>query len=502
MVLPPFNALAASAQIVFPRRASAPRNDAWQSAAWNYWMDVDEFFFGVSWLSHMLSRVRLLAAEMAPGGDEPTPLETGPALDAVTRLAGGTGGQSQLVGDAAIHLIVPGEFWLVGELGGQDAGGAQTGSAEETWAVRSADDLRLSKRKGTDWEVREGDAATAWRPLAPGSLVVRNWNPDKRYAWKADSPARHALGALASLDVINKRMMATDLSRLASNGILLYDRARLSVPARTSPAEADVDPFAAMLVAIASRGFADPTSPEATIPIPIGYDIDDLTNVDPKALMQVIRMDNGVDAELLAHRDSAVKRLAVAMDLPAEILLGIGASNHWSAWALEESAIKTHVAPLAELICRCLTIGYLLPALRAERAELTGPNGGQLLVWYDPSEITARPDRSANVVQAYDRLECSGSALRRELGVDEADAPDPAELAAMALKRAALIPALAASALEALGGPSLTADLSGAGGAPTVALPGETIQPSGAAGHGPPQQGAHSITGNGAGPAR
>lgn len=478
MALPAYNALAASAAIVFPARRTAPKYDRWQDDAWGFYDSVGEFEFGVSWLANAMSRVRLVAAELAPGGDDPTPVEDGPAADLVARLAGGTGGQSQLLKSAAIHLTVPGEFWLLGETPAPNE--SMFTGAEETWTIKSADELRVSPRKGPGpgaYDVREGDSATSWRRVDPDSLVVRCWSPHQRWSWKADSPARHALGALFELDVINKRIIATIMSRLASNGILLYDRERLSVPARSNPTEADVDPFAAMLVGIASRGIADPTSPEATIPIPIGYSIDDLTNVDPKVLMQLIQMDNKVDPALLAQRDSATRRLATCMNMPAEIILGMGDINHWGQWYTEESAIKVSVSPLAELISHCFSTGYLTPGLRAAGEDTVGPDGGKLIVWYDPSEITARPDRSGNATIAYDRFECSGAALRREMGIDEADAPDDAELAAMVLKRAVSVPALSASAIEALGGPRLVADIANAGGAPAISLPGEPANP-------------------------
>ena len=51
---------------------------------------------------------------------------------------------------------------------------------------------------------------------------------------------------------------------------------------------------------------------------------------------------------------------------------------------------------------------------------------------------------------------------------------------------AALIPALSASALTALGGPTLAADIAGAGGAPPVSLPSGTARPAGGNGQGPP----------------
>jgi len=69
MVLPAYNALAASASIVFPDRRTKPRYDRWQDDAWAFYDSVGEFEFGVSWLANALSRVRLIPAGL--GGDPP-----------------------------------------------------------------------------------------------------------------------------------------------------------------------------------------------------------------------------------------------------------------------------------------------------------------------------------------------------------------------------------------------------------------------------------------------
>lgn len=487
--LPSFNALIASARPILPERRLTPKYETWQDEVWAFYDALGEFEFGVSWLANMLSKVRLLAAELDPKTGEPVPIEDGPAAEAMARLAGGVGGQAQLMKEFTVHLSVPGECWLVGEEPDDI-----TGTEEEIWSIKSADELRVSRRKirgQATYEVRESDA-DSWRPIAPESLVVRCWNSHPRWGWRADSSARHALGALFELDSVNKRIIATVLSRLASNGFLLYDKTRLSIPPRMNPdgsGPSEVDPFAQMLVEVASRGIKDPASPEATIPIPIGFQVDDLTNVDPKMLMQWIQLSDGVDDAVLKQRESAIRRLATSMDLPAEILLGMGDSNHWSAWQIEESGIKAHVTPLAELISHCLTVGYLKPMLTAAGAQLTGPNGGKIVVWYDPSEIVVRPDKSGNVLQAYDRLEVSGTTLRREIGVDEDDAPDKKELSDMMLKQLVrLVPALAASAAESLGAPKLEQVTPKQSSTITIGKPGSPTQPVEAPADGPPDQ--------------
>lgn len=445
-ILPAYNALVASARILPPRRSLTPKYDSWQQQLWDYYDRLGEFESGVAWRANTMSRVRLLAAELMPGGEEPQPVDTGPAAEAVERLAGGTGGQAQLMKELTIHLSVPGEGWLVGET--QDDGD------DERWFVGSADELRVGSRSRT-FELREDEDNKSWRPLSTNSIVVRFWKPHPRFGWRADSDAFHAMSAMLELDLINKRIIAEILSRLTSNGILLYDKGKLSFPPVAQPEGADqIDPFAATLVDVASRGIQDPTSPEATIPIPIGYDLQDLTDVDPRMLMQHIKLAEFLDDKLLAERDSSVKRLATSLDMPSEVLLGMSGLNHWGAWQVEESGLKVHIAPFVELIAFTLTTGYLKPYLRSAGAPLVGPNGGKLVIWYDPSEITVRPDRSSNTIAAYDRGEVSGRVLRREIGLSEdSDAMTPEELRDWLTRRVVLAdPIAAASILEQLGG--------------------------------------------------
>lgn len=473
--LPSYSALTASARILPKDKRFAPRYDTWQDQAWELWDRVGEFEYGTSWLANMMSRCRLLAAEVMPGGDEPKPIPTGPHAEAIERLAGGTAGQAQLLNNFSKHLSVPGECWLIGEPPASPLD-------EEIWSVRSANELQITTRRTArtargartnpsgygytpTYEVLEGpNRDRDWRQLPPDTLIVRVWRSHPRYNWQADSPARHALGALVEVDAINKRILATVLSRLASNGILLYDKGRLSFPNRTNPSDPNqVDPFAQVLVEVASKGIADPTSPEAVLPIPIGFVIDDLENVDPKLLMQFIQGNVGVDEKMLAMRESAVRRLATSLDLPAEILLGIGDVNHWNAWFVEESAIKAHLEPDCQVICHSLTVGYLHPYLEAAGIPLTGPNGGKVIVWYDPSEITQAPDNGERMIQAYDRMEISGAALRRGIGASDADAPSSSELTEQALKMLVRNGSdLSAAALQELGGPELQ-DLSARG---------------------------------------
>lgn len=430
---PPARSLTAAASA--PRTAEAQFmrvTDQWQNDVWSYYATLGEFNYGVWWLSNMLSRVRLRAARLQPDADEPEIVTDGPAAELMMRFGGGVSGQAQLMKRLTVQLSVPGEGYLVGE---------ETGPGTEKWMVRSTDEIR--SQSGTFYVMNE-EAVTSgqeWRPLAENSFVHRVWRPDDRYYHLADSPARSAREIMRELELVNRKICSEYLSRLASAGLLALPD-DIVFPVREEFADA-ANPLVAEFIEIAATAIDKPGTASSVIPIPF--------TGPPESIAAIKHIDFTlkIDERIIEKRDSAIKRLATKLDLPAEILLGMGDVNHWGAWQLEEGALKTHIAPVAELICDSLTQGYLQPRLQASGED----DVGDWVVWYDMSELALRPDRSENAIQAYDRLEISGLALRRELGFDEDDKPTDEELTEQALKVIIhTLPSGAASALSQLTG--------------------------------------------------
>jgi len=158
------------------------------------------------------------------------------------------------------------------------------------------------------------------------------------------------------------------------------------------------------------------------------------------------------------------------MDLPPEVLLGQADSNHWSAWQIEESALKVHIEPACELITDALTRKFLQPAMQAMGTE----DWAAYFVGFDTSDLRLRPDHSADAIQLYDRLELSGEAARRETGFEESDAPDDDEVQTILLRKTAMgggTPEMTSAALEKLG-----VDLFGT--APPEQVEAPALQPS------------------------
>src|SRR5690606_37733878 len=78
-------------------------------------------------------------------------------------------------------------------------------------------------------------------------------------------------------------------------------------------------------------------------------------------------------------RRSAVRRIAIGLDIPPEVIVGMGELNHWTAYQVSADAQKINIAPTLQFVCQQLTRKYLRPALKA----LGVPNYTQYMVWYD-----------------------------------------------------------------------------------------------------------------------
>lgn len=436
--------------------------DRWQNEAWTYYDTLGEFRYGVNWLANMLSRVRLRAGELDPAEDEPIVIDQGMPALIMAQLGNGVGGRSEIMRRLTVQLSVPGEGYLIGE---------ERVKGVSTWQVRSVDEVRA---QGGKYQVTDEDTVNTgakWRDLAPDSIPVRVWRPHDRWYHLADSPARAALPVMKELELVNRQIAAGYMSRLASSGLLVLPN-EVTFAGREETGDAE-DDFVVEWVEIAATGIQNPGTASAMVPIPIKVPADMVDKI------RFIDFTVKVDEKILEKRDQVIRRLATIMDIPSDVMLGLGDTNHWTAWAVEESGLKVHVAPTAEQICSAITRGYFQPRLLASRED-----PAKYVTWYDMSELTLRPDTSQNAKDAYDRMEISGSAYRSAMGFSDDDAPTKDELERMGLK--SLIKnshGAAPGALDAMIGRQVVVPATqgpGAAGAPQgpIAPPGEEPLPS------------------------
>lgn len=438
-----------------PLRAIAHRTEAWQQAAWDYYDGVGELRFASQWISNAVSRVNLVAAAPPSGpGDEPTPIDQFDleftagqrrAAEIVADMAGGAGGQGQMLASFGIHLTIAGIAWLVAEPPLDDP------LADEftTWLVYSSEEIRTTPAGTVEVKVSYRD----WRPLHPNAVVVKAWRRHPRWSYQPDAPTRGVLGVLREIELLQQHIHASAQSRLAGAGILTIPSEAVFPPGQGPQSgtedvlpqnqniTAPEDNFVDTLVDSMTVPIADRSSAAAVVPLVIripGEFVDKVRH---------ITFATPFDDRVLALMESAIRRLALGLDIPPEILTGTSGMNHWGAWQVEEQAITLHIEPLSEVICHALTIGFLAAALEAE-----GYDPAEAMVWYETSDLTARPDKTRQAIEAYDRNELSGAAMLREVGLSVDDMPSEEEKRERILLSVARgAPALAPPLLTELG---------------------------------------------------
>jgi hypothetical protein len=382
-----------------------------QREAWTYFKAIGECYYGVAvWLANAVSRCRLVLAERVPGSDEPTPITEGPLAQEVSRIGGGSAGQATMLKRMTVQVSVAGESFLV------TTEDPLTGGRKQT--AYSNTELRIVGRNPLRYQVWEQRAE--WIQLPNETLVSRVWWPDDELMWLASSPVMAALPILREIDMYNRYIMAILLSRVASNGLLMIPN---EVEFPTKPGYQDAtDPFIAELLDAASKTIQNPGSASAAIPFTVRM---------PGAWIEKVRhlpFATELGQKVMDDRDKSIHRLATVLNMPIEAMEGMGDTSHWNAWQISEDAVKIHVAPVVEVICNGLTESFLRPIATAAGELLRGPNGGELIIWYDASALYQQPDRSAEAKELFDRAAISNEALLRESGFDAEDAPSDDEI--------------------------------------------------------------------------
>ncbi|MDX3345900.1 hypothetical protein PV708_01125 [Streptomyces sp. ME02-6977A] len=420
------SALTAAASRYVDRKVTrgAARNattaDARQGLAWQMYHATPEVRFAATYMANGMSGATLYAGRRADDGTiEPAP-DNHRAAQIVQQIAGGPDGQSKLLGAFGKHLTVPGEGWIVVRPN-SDVLNPLAPEDGHDWRVLSTKEVRQQSGKlsasidGDDVEIPAGDPEN----LDPDSPVaIRVWEPDPEDSMLADSPVLSSLELLDELRLLNSAVKAIARSRLTGRGILLVPKGT-RFPTRPGQNNAE-DDLIELLMMIAETAIREPESAAATVPIVLEVPADSISD------FKLLTFESDFDELAIRLREEAIKRFATGLEMPAELLLGMGDTNHWGAWMLTSEAIRMGIEPKLATVAYALTQQWLRPLLQAE----SDPEWHRWLVWYDTAGLRVRTNRSETALQAYDRKVISAKALRRETGFEESDAPDADEEAA------------------------------------------------------------------------
>jgi hypothetical protein len=217
-------------------------------------------------------------------------------------------------------------------------------------------------------------------------------------------------------------------SRLAGAGILMLpSEMTFPPPKEADPASTQADQFMAVLAEAMMTPIKDRDSASAIVPIVVTAPGEFL------AAARHLTFWSELDDKTIEMRDNAVKRLALGLDTPPEVLLGMADSNHWNAWLVDEAAVKSHLEPRLAVVAHAVTTAYLRPALKGIVSDAE-----DYYVVADTSEIRLRPNRSKEAVELYDRGELGATAVLRETGFKPEDAMKPEERREWLLRKIAV----------------------------------------------------------------
>src|SRR5690242_13611176 len=341
-------------------KGTLPAGDRrWQVEAWRHYDMCGELRYATGWKGNACAQALLYAADIDPDTGRPVGPSTNPKIIEIAgKVLGGPVKRPQHIRTMVLNLEMTGEVYVVVV--------ARKGKeVDDTWLVVSGTELNQS---GGAVEFTHPETGLPTK-VGPKDTLIRIWNPHPRLQLAADSAVRALLPTLREIEKSSQNIAARLDSRLAS--------AAAQVPIIFEvPAE-----------------FAD--------------------------AFKLINFESPLSKEIIELRADAIGRLAAGLDLPREVVEGMGDSNHWSAWQVAEETYRTHLVPILDVISDALTAAYLHPV--AEAAGI--PDVDTYMLAFDGSALIGEPDPLQQVLELLDRGLITPEAALTMLHIPEDYAP-------------------------------------------------------------------------------
>lgn len=360
----------------YPEDPDAPVAQPWQVAAWQVWRCLGELKSPTTYVARVVSE-RLEWVWFPTGAEDHVGID---ASKAILKSAFGDSNVEELVRLIVLNIEVAGEFWLIREDDADDG--------RARWCVYSVVERYLKEKV----DAAKKDGRTFWRVWVADPTCVR----------APDAPTSGVLDSAYDLIELKALSRAQSRSRIAGAGLLL-------VPQEQSFGQGD--PFGSSLKEAMARPIEDISSANAVAPIKVSMKADLIDKV------RHVTFNRPFDERLPEKMDRATRQLAMGMDFPPELLLGMGDQNHWNGWITQEETWRGTIAPLAQIVAQVLT--------RVVTTENPGASGG---IAPDPTKLLTRHATPQDAVNAWRVGAVSWEYVRRALGATEADAPGPEEL--------------------------------------------------------------------------
>jgi hypothetical protein len=265
--------------------------------------------------------------------------------------------------------------------------------------------------------------------MKQGAYTARVYREDAQYAADADS---NMIGVLDSCEqvVLFDQMMRT------------ITRSRMSAPAWFLPSGTvalNGKPIDEAIKELAQQPIED----EAALYTVVPY----LFQLPDGQKIEKAELGRQVDPAMIALQENYLQRIFDGLDIPKDMVSGMEGVRYSNALAVNDNYYKGHIEPLIVLISDILTYAYLRPMLH--KGGVDPEIIDRFVVWYNPSAIVTRPDRSSSADTGLSNKSIGHKAWRRAHGYSEHDAPTPEELLLdLAIQRAVIPPDMSPALIE------------------------------------------------------
>ncbi len=400
----------------------------WQHEAWAYFDELDPISYPATYTSNALGRLRIGAAMRPDPREQPVlldpdgkdgldlPARERDALNAtIDRLGNGEQPIHEIQRLLSLNLFIAGDGYLIGY--------PSPDTGEEVWDVVSVEELVLDPNgRGYARKRLPGGSSVSTESLPENTFICRVYQRHPRNSFLAYSSMIAVRGLCEELMMLTDAIRATASSRIPA-GVMFLPHGMMGSPSDQTqigqPDEAANNPVIQRTIEHFETPIKNRKSASAVVPLMLVGEPEDIKTA------HVWEPTRAIDETAAKQRQELIGRIALGLDMPAEILTGKTDLNHWSLWGVTEDMFKNHLEPGARVMVNALTTGYFRPHLA--KMDVTELN--RFFVWYDASDLVSHPNRVEDYEKAYENMEISGEAYLRSRNIPDLDAIDDTERA-------------------------------------------------------------------------
>lgn len=392
----------------------------WQERAFGYYQVIGEIHYASQFYGRALAMLELYVGKVNPETGDVEKVEDEELQSYVERIQDPGGGRANMLNAYGQLMFVTGECFLLVT--------TDPDTGDERWEMLSIDELRptgqgtFTRYKAPSLNAEQIAIAPEgmWEPLPPECIAYRLWRKHPRYSALADAPMCAVLDLCEELLILTQAVRSRALSRIPAGILVIPDEISFPNPEAVGEEDASEDEFLAEVEQHFVDPIQNPGSASAAAPFIMRVAGD---FADKIKMVEVQDPSKFYPEEGL--RMECIKRIALGLDMPPEVLLGTGDANHWTAWNIDEQTWKANLQPIAQTLVDDLTGAYLKPALREDNVA----DWRDYVIAFDASAIINHPDRAQDAKDLHAQLAISDKTLRESAGFNDSDAiTDPVEL--------------------------------------------------------------------------